>query len=768
MVRTVAVIAALATAGAVVPATVAQAVVPAAPATSATAAQPVPPSSHVSKAGFPVQWIQYPYLSGGSKGKLTVVAKVYVDPRRTRARNGYKQDKLTMRLAVGKKKFSKVNKPRSVEVLTDDALLTRADKSRKVTKPGVMTFKIPLSKKVSDKLRNRGFKGQRAAVAVSMSHRKDTKKGGANHELAQVSVGQLVKGKSSKRKIQRSTAAAAKQLRILRRAADRTSKAASATLASTPDTPYFNLIYVQNNSPFQQQITFQPVIECMFAANYADGGNPAPPPASQQTVPAGGTAIFSYVQGPEFQPTVDYPQGLFGAEEGLNAPGTQGTLTTDLVNSGNAAGQNATDAVFSGSSYSTAGAIGAIAAASVRFLVSFITGLKVDTCNDTSQYPQLFGVTSVVTGFGTNSVSDPTQATWPATNTWAGNPAAGNQGAYTDAPTAAFVNGTLQQAMGAQTNVVYYWNGGAPAPMVSPNASSGTYTGGSATFQDGLIQYVGPNPGNPAGEATCQLLGGPNGAQYYCNYDQLGEMYIQLSYLSNPDYSSGLLNDGNPPTMTATVDSTGNYTLRCDLSQMTASLTTPFGDGAPTTVEQSTLTNTATNTSGQLPQDADWLVNFFGVSADGQPVYIEESVANATNGVNTPYLAPNAANQPVSIQAASAGGSQAVALGTVTPANLANMVTLDGTPAVPTQFGCTASPTISLPGLKVNAANGNPIANAYGNNWPVPTQSDQGWPAGYYGKNTSPFNYSWQKTVNELNVTFQGPSLTDVVAAPQG
>lgn len=49
------------------------------------------------------------------------------------------------------------------------------------------------------------------------------------------------------------------------------------------------------------------------------------------------------------------------------------------------------------------------------------------------------------------------------------------------------------------------------------------------------------------------------------------------------------------------------------------------------------------------------LVNVFGVSADGQPVYIQESVSNATNGVNTPYLAPNAANQPVSIQAASAG-----------------------------------------------------------------------------------------------------------------
>ena len=76
-------------------------------------------------------------------------------------------------------------------------------------------------------------------------------------------------------------------------------------------------------------------------------------------------------------------------------------------------------------------------------------------------------------------MSDPTQADWPPTNTWAGNPAAGNQGAFTDTPSSGFIEGTLQQALGAQTNVAYYWNGGAPAPMVSPNASSKTYTGGS-------------------------------------------------------------------------------------------------------------------------------------------------------------------------------------------------------------------------------------------------------------------------------------------------
>lgn len=746
MIRTAAVIAALTTVTALAPAVPGHA-----------SSSPVPPANSSSRAGNAPQWVQYPYLSGGSKGKLTVVAKVFVDPKRTSARNGYTQDRLTLRVAVAKRKYSKVSKPRSVEVLTDQALLVRTQKKRKVDGPGVMTIKVPLSKKVSNKLRDRGFTGRRAAIAASVTHHKDTKPGGSRHEVTQVSVAPLVKGKWSKRKVQRATAAAVAQRRAARR-----SSALGAQLASTPDTPSFNNIYVQNNSPFQQQVTFQPVIQCMYAANYSDQ---APPPATQATINAGDTVMFQYALAGGWLEPSKAEVGLYGGEKGLKAPGTQKTLTTDLVNAGNAAGQNALNSLGKGRTYSQAGAVGAIAAASVKFTLSFLKGLSADKCTNTSEYPQLFAVSTAVTGFGTTGVSDPTQATWPATNTWAGNPAAGNQGNVTTAPDSAFVTGTLQQALGAQTDALYYWNGGAPAAMVSPNASKGEYTGGSATFQGGLIQYVGPNPGFPDGEESC--FEGPNDpvGESSCNYTQYGEMYIQLSYLTNPEYSAGLLNEGQPPAMTASVNATGDYTLQCNLSDMTATLTTPFGDGAPTTVEQSTLATTPTNGSGQLPQNAVWLVNFFGLTADGQPVYYNQSVSQTTNGINTPYLSPNAANQPVSIQAASAGGSQAVALGTVTAADLQNMVTLDGTPAMPTQFGCTSAPTISLPGLSVNTADGSNIATAYGNAWPVPTQSGKGWPVGYYSSK-APFNFSWQKPVGQLNVTFQGPPLSAVTEAP--
>jgi hypothetical protein len=624
-------------------------------------------------------------------------------------------------------------------------------------------MKLTLTKKVSDKLRDRGFTGRRAAIAVSVSHRKDTKKGGSAHELTQVSVGTLVKGKWSKAKVQRATAAAVQQRRTLRRSGALGAELADATLASTPETPFFNNIYVQNNSPFQQQITFQPAIQCMYAANTK---GQAPPAAAQSTINAADTVMFQYaLAGGWLEPSKSTP-GLYGWEKGLKAPGNQKTLTTDLVNAGNAAGQSALKSATRGRSYSQAGAVGAVAAASVKFVLSFLKGLDASKCTNTSDYPQLFGVSTAVTGFGTNGVTDPTQATLPATNTWAGDPAAGNQGAVTATPDSGFITGTLLQTLGAQTDAIYYWNGGAPAPMVSPNASKGAYTGGSATFQGGLMQYVGPSPGFPSGAFACS--DGPNlpPGDEFCNYTTSGDMYIQLSYLTNPEYSAGLLNEGNAPIMTATVDESGNYTLQCDLSQMTATLSTPFGAAAPTTVEQSTLATTPTNSSGQLPQNAQWLVSFFGVTAEGESTYISESLTQTTNGVNTPYLSPNAANQQVSIQAASAGGSQAVALGTIAPADLNDMVTLDGDPAVPTQFGCTASPTVSLPGLSITAADGSQIANAYGNQWPMPTQSGKGWPAGTYGNTKAPFNYKWQSGVKNLNVTFQGPPLSAITNVP--
>jgi hypothetical protein len=65
MVRTVAVLAAVATGLAVAPAGAAQAQEPSA---VSAGTKPVPAANHTSRAGNAPQWVQYPYLSGGDKG----------------------------------------------------------------------------------------------------------------------------------------------------------------------------------------------------------------------------------------------------------------------------------------------------------------------------------------------------------------------------------------------------------------------------------------------------------------------------------------------------------------------------------------------------------------------------------------------------------------------------------------------------------------------------------------------------------------------------
>ena len=100
---------------------------------SADANRYLPPTT---LAGRQRTGVQYPYLSGGDKGETTVIVKVFLDPNAPEAVAGTTVDKVSLRVAVAKKKFSKVNRPRSVELLTSNALLARTHKTRKVSGPG--------------------------------------------------------------------------------------------------------------------------------------------------------------------------------------------------------------------------------------------------------------------------------------------------------------------------------------------------------------------------------------------------------------------------------------------------------------------------------------------------------------------------------------------------------------------------------------------------------------------------------------------------------
>jgi len=756
-------------------------------ATAATAAAPPADSdlatsspaqrNHISRTGNAAQWVQPPYLKTLKNGRIALKGTVYVDalvPNK-RAR---KQDKVTLRVAVAKKKHASVTRPSAIALLPASELLLRDSASYKVKKSGTFDVQFTMPTRVSRDLARRTTKQKRAGIAVSVEHWKDVTVATSTYDVKQISPAPVRKKLSKKRR---------KQVLQLAKSQDltaRRSKAASQTTSSTQgDSPFYNNIYLDNNTPFQQQVNFNPNIECMWTGW-------APYAAVKASVKPGQSVMVQYI-GDQTSAndngdwTGPWP-GLNGATKGLNAPGTQGDLSTDLVNSANAAGQNAMGALFSGSSYSTAGAVGAIAASIVKFAVSFFEGLgKQSTCTNVSTYPQLFGLSTAVTGIGINGVQDATKADLTPTNTWAGNPAAGNQGNTSAVPDADFLASTLQPTLGAQTNVIYYWNGGQAAPMVSNNAASGQFTGGSASFQGGLFQYLGPNPGTPYGQTVCptplqQAQGGFNSVcqksyplcEQACEYDPYGEMHIQLSFLSNPEFNSGLYaNPGAPPIMSATLDpSSGQYTLKCDLSQTNVSLFTPFGQGNSTTqISGTTLAtaqvNNTANSATNTAQDADWLVNFFGVDADGNEVYSSASLQPGPDGLVTPQLGPNAPQQNISIQAAATAGSGNTAVGYVSSADLQDMSTLSGTPSTPVTFGCTATPSVALPGLDIAAGPNSTIGQNFGSEWPYPTQAQSGWPASSFSS-PSQTNWNWMTGVKQVNVSFKGLPLAATTPAP--
>ena len=90
-------------------------------------------------------------------------------------------------------------------------------------------------------------------------------------------------------------------------------------------------------------------------------------------------------------------------------------------------------------------------------------------------------------------------------------------------------------------------------------------------------------------------------------------------------------------------------------------------------------------------------------------------------------------------------------------------------PGAPNFVGFSAFPVVTS-----NTANGagttqvwvNQAGSHFGQNWPLPS-AGTGWPGSQFGKPfTGPTNYSWQKTVNALNVNWQGLPATDWMPVP--
>lgn len=761
--------------------------------------------------GSPPRWVQAPYLKKRGK-RLVVSGSVLLDPVVPRVHKG-NRDKLTAELFIGRPGVSTPRKPRALAVLpAKDLLVARTDTMR-ISRRGVQTVSFRLSRQTSRVLAQRSHRQQVASVGMSVTHWKDTFAAPRpRYGIGQWNGTSLVRRALTRAQTRDRVQQLRRQWRIDRGHVRRPDVDVKAQWNG--QSPMYNTLYMTNSTPFFQQIQINPNIQCMWtgadtSANLA---------ASVSDVAPGATVSATY----EFnggQPdttgstsTDSQWAGLQGATKGMNAPGTQGGLTQDLVSSATAAGQSLLISAASAGTYSEAGAVASAEQAAATFLIDFFEGLgDTSTCNEVATYPETFAVTSTVTGFGTNNSPTVGNASWTDPAGWnvtpppnvTGSGAWGGESlqvgtqtySYPQPPTCSsptpagatpqetqwcgFVYGSMQPMLGAQTSATYYWNGGQPAYMVSNNAASDTNTGGAATFQGGLFQNIGPNPGTP-GDAWCQYdtgvwsncsYGINNDAANFENYNPPGTLFGQLTYLSSPAFTVGLAID-NAPVATATQVQQGGDTktqLTCDLSGLDTQLNLPFGPGTSTY-----STQLATAVSKQSDATGQWQVNYYAVDKKNRFVYDSESFdAQDLKGANPepqdPDLGPGSNTQIAQL-------TQDTVSATIDTTGV-SYVTLKGKASSPTQWGCSATPIASFPGLPITQPAGTGTSGIFGTTtdgqgnivntgWPMPG-NHTGWPTSLFTPYDNATNYSWQWPVEEINIAFGGVTqASPLVAVP--
>lgn len=735
--------------------------------------------------GSPPRWVQRPYLQDQNGARSMLKGSVLVDPVVLPPKRSGLADKLVIQLLIAKSGSSTPSKPRALEFLPYRKLLLRNDQVLYIRERGVKRFEFKLPRTVSNALDKRSFGGKVATVAVSVTHMKDVNLGGRpRYGVRQWNGAGLARRPLTRKEARGRISDLKRQLQI-----DRGKSPAPDSRGSRSQwngqSPMFNTVSMTNSTPFTQQLSINPNIQCMWTGDNTS----ASLGASIGNVAPGTTVSATY----EFDGGSTNSQwaGLQGATGGLNAPGTQGGLTRDLVGAATAAGQNLLTSAETGGNYNEAGAAEAAGSAAVTFLISFFEGLdETSTCNDVATYPETFAITSTVTGFGTNGAQNVSAATWPSPSTWnvtsppklpgawSGGPLqvgtqvdtsfAGSTPPTCSSPTSTpsdwcgFVYGSLQPMLGAQTSSTYYWNGGQPAYMVSNNASPGTETGGAATFQGGLFQNFGPNPGTP-GDAWCKSSLGvwsncsgdiQNEAPYFQNYNPVGSLFGQLTYLSNPDWTTGIAVDDGPDLSVQSVSQGGDEKLQltCTLPTDTQ-LNLPFGPGNAT---YSTDLTTAVGSAGGA--SGNWLVSYFAVNANNEFVYDPSSLPSSSTGEPfEPNVGPGSNPQTAALD-------QANVQATI-PEGI-QYETLAGESSSVVSWGCTATPNATFDGLEITQPAGTGTSGIFGTTtdsagnlvttgWPMPG-NHTGWPNTLFTPYDSDTNYSWQWPVDQINIGFQG------------
>lgn len=729
----------------------------------------VQPTTDDARYGIPPQWVQRPYVHRAGK-RFVLSGSVLMDPYRTSSKGSTSQDQVKARIRVAKAAVVATGKRRDVGLIPQSLLADTANIRISAQRGKLVSLNVTLSKSASRQLAQIPAAQRSAAISVVLEHRKDTMKL-PPWGLIQVVPGTFVEKKYSAKQLRT-------KLRIarlnLRRAHDPNTAAGipHSVRSTIGNEPWYNQIQVANGTPFTQQVSVNPNIQCMWT-----GSDPnANLGASVSDVSPMSVVSFSY---PYNTADSDQP-GLAGATDGLNAPGTQSMLMDDLGQAGVAAGQKALEEITNPETYSTGGAIAATAGVALTFAEEMIADAIAGTssCNEVATYPELFGVTSTVTGFGYYGSGSPTSASYPTPVSWtqlSGNQSTWEQ--YSNVPgsgplTSTWLTDNFTSMIGAQTNVSYYWNGGQAAPMVSNNAESGSTVGGSGSYQGGLFQFVGPNPGTPSTvsywsnqgsnpkasspiwSSTYEpcLFGNNTSNKHFGCVMNVGTVPIQLGMLTNPISNGGLWIDGGPPTVTLSGNATTGYQLQCKIPDtMEATFQVPFAANGNTVELQGTSLATAPlNSSKAVPSDGNYLIQYFATTEDGQFIYYKPSVQNPdANGVYNPYLAPNAMQQAVSM------ANPNIAEGTISAAALGQLATWGGPGTTPQSvdtsdvayIGCSVTASVNLAGMDITSS-----SLPWGTHWPMPEGSDGGWPEDNPSAN---YNFSWMNPVTQLNMNFQ-------------
>lgn len=778
----------------------------------AAPAVPTPKRSRVRTAGMAPYWVQPPRLVAAGQGRRRLVGKVFVEPYRqpgaTHRVRRAARDRLIFHAMVGRTKATPPRAHVAVPHLPDNQVLWRGRTRTRPAATGVTSVSATLPKRVSRRLAHRSFAGQRAAVALSVTHWKDTYSGSPRWALKQQNPATLAKHPLTKRQYRRQVAAARVE-RLRAQGRQVVAKAGSGRARGDvhaqysnwlADAGYYNTVEFNNFSPFAQAVNMNPNIECMAP-------NPGTIP-TQETVYAG-TTLSIVVQ----QFDTDGYYG-WGSDSDENAPGTQGGSWSGVGAAAAKSGEGFKRSMEildtdedddadpdDGGLYIAMATIGAAFVAMGTFEAYLFNSDTYTPYTCTSDdYPPLFTIGTSVVGFGNSAadagtVSDAVAAgTIPDPATWNGaanGVEAGNQGIAAGWPAdnaaawPTWAQDNLAPLAGTGTLANYYFNGGMAAYSVTPGTLPGDPFGGGALFNGGLFQYLGPNPG-PVGvpattEFTCDAV------QKDGNCPETGTMYVNLAFLTNPEFTSGLsvTNSEAPQVQVAggldLADPTQTVSIACTLPEAApqGTLTLPFTGGSPTSL------NVSAGSQGFAGLQTGYAVTFFGLDAEGNDVYSADSTLGnlslvpASQVTPTPWTAPGGTQTSTALMLNQTQPGQTVTA-TLTLADYQNMVeyeapasggSLVASPDTPTSLGCSVTPVAFFGNTPITTGQSGGSEFLLGADWPMPTgsQPSTGWPSGSFPQWDSSW-YNWNtdfsdmEPVTNLNVGWTGTSLSDTAA----